>query len=132
MLTQHPLDRPVTASVQHRVVDIHGYDTLRSAAARMAENQIGMLVVRRGTLAVGIVSERDVVRAAAEGADIDEMRVDEVMTEDLAGVRAEASLREAIEVMTTNGIRHLLVRGEGRVLGILSARDVLRALHAQM
>lgn len=128
MLTGHPLDQPVAALARPRVVDVHGSDTLRRAAFLLADNQIGLLVVRRGALAVGVISERDIVRAAAEGAEIDDTRVDEVMTEDVAGVHVDASVREAMTVMNTNGIRHLLVRAEGRVEGVISARDILGAM----
>lgn len=130
MLTRQPLDEPVT-SVAHTVVaDVHATDTLRAAAMRLAANHVGLLVVRRGALAVGVLSERDVVRAIAEGGDVDEVRVDDVMTEDLAGIQESATLREAAVVMAANGIRHLLVRREGRVIGVVSARDVLAALMA--
>ncbi len=128
MLTRHPLDQPVQALAHMRVVDIHGYNTLRRAATLLADNQIGMLVVRRGALVVGVIGERDIVRAVAEGADVDDVRVDEIMTEDIAGVQADASVREAVQIMARNSIRHLLVRDEGHVTGVLSARDVLAAL----
>lgn len=129
MLTEHVLDQPVAALSHTGVISVHGSDTLRRAATLLADNQIGLLVVRRGALAVGVISERDIVRALAEGADVNDTRVDEVMTEDLAGVHADASLHEAVTVMTANGIRHLLIRNEGRVEGVLSARDILELLH---
>ena len=128
MLTRHPLDQPVASLVRGRVVDVHGTSTLRRAATLLADNGIGLLVVRRGALAVGVVGERDIVRAIAEGVDVDDTRVDEVMTEDLAGVQADATVREAVRIMVRNAIRHLLVRREGHVEGVLSARDVLAAL----
>ena len=130
MLTRHPLDEPV-ASVAHTVIaDVHATDTLREAAMRLAINHVGLLVVRRGALAVGVLSERDVVAALSEGADVDEARVEEAMTEDIAGVQETAPLRDAATVMAANGIRHLLVRRDGRVTGVVSARDVLAALMA--
>lgn len=128
MLTHHPLDEPVTAHVHRGVVDVHGFQTLRRAATLLADNQIGLLVVRRGALAVGVIGERDIVRALAEGADVDDTRVDEVMTEDLAGIQVDATLREAATIMARNGIRHLLVRRDGHVEGVLSVRDLLAAL----
>lgn len=128
MLTKPPLDQPVTSVVHTVVADVHGTDTLRAAATRLAANQVGMLVVRRGALAVGVLSERDIVTAVADGGDVDDIRVEDVMTEDLAGVQETASLRDAAVVMAANGIRHLLVRRDGRVTGVISARDVLAAM----
>lgn len=131
MLTRQADAQGVQALAHAPVVSVHGPDTLRAAATAMADNQIGLVVVRRGTLAVGVLSERDIVRAIAEGADVDDTRVDEWMTEDLAGVRTDATVREALEAMANNGVRHLLVRHEGRVEGVLSARDLLLALQAR-
>ena len=128
MLTRHSLDQTAMSVTSGRVVDVHGFSTLRAAANLLAENEIGMLVVRRGALAVGVIGERDIVRALADGADVDDTRVDEVMTEDVAGVPVDATLREAVQLMAGNAIRHLLVREDGRVRGVLSARDVLAAL----
>lgn len=128
MLTRQELDVPVTSIAHHVVADVHASDTLRTASQRMAADGVGMLVVRRGALAVGVISERDVVLALGEGGDVDELRVDEVMSEDLAGVQEQASVRDAAVVMAANSIRHLLVRREGRVVGVVSARDVLKVL----
>ncbi len=128
MLTRHPLDRPVADVAHLGAIHVHSAATLRDAAAILAGNAIGILVVRRGALVVGVLSERDIVRALAEGADADDMRVSEVMTEDLAGLDLTASLRDAVTVMASNGVRHLLVRREGRVIGVLSSRDLLRAV----
>lgn len=123
-----PLDRPVTELAHAVVVDVRGHETLRSAAAEMTANGVGLLVVRRGGVAVGVVGERDVVTAIADGADPDETRVDEVMIDDLAGVRSDATLAHALRAMVHNRVRHVLVTDEGQISGILSARDLLAAL----
>lgn len=132
MITRQARDQGVRELTRAPVLAVHGPDTLRAAATAMADNQVGLLVVRRGTVAVGVLSERDIVRAVAEGADVDDTRVDEYMTEDLAGIRSEASVQEAIDVMTANGVRHLLVRHEGHVEGVLSARDLLQAMRTEV
>lgn len=132
MITRQALDRGVRELAHAPVFAVHGPETLRAAAATMADNHVGLLVVRRGTVAVGVLSERDIVRAAAAGADLDDSRVDEYMTEDLAGVRTDATVQEAIDVMTVNGVRHLLVRHDGHVAGVLSARDLLQVMSAEV
>lgn len=128
MLTRSPLDRSVAGVAHLGAVHVHSSATLRAAATQLAGNGIGILVVRRGALVVGVISERDVVRAIAEGGDVDDMRVSEVMTEDVAGLLLDATLRDAVHVMVDNGVRHLLVREDGHVVGVLSARDLLRAV----
>lgn len=132
MLTRSPLDRPVADVAHLGTVHVHSAATLRDAADILAGNAIGLLVVRRGALVVGVLSERDIVRAIAEGADVDDLRVSEVMTEDLAGLDLSATLSEAVTVMVVNGVRHLLVRSDGRVVGIVSSRDLLHAIRDGM
>lgn len=132
MLTRSPLDRPVAELAHLGTVHVHSAATLREAADVLAGNTIGLLVVRRGAFVVGVLSERDIVRALAEGADVDDVRVSEVMTEDLAGLDLAATLREAVTAMVANGVRHLLVRSEGRVVGIVSSRDLLQAVRDTM
>ncbi len=128
MLTRASLDQSVASVAHLGAVHVHSAATLRAAAALLADNGIGILVVRHGALVVGVVGERDVVRALAEGGDADDIRVSEVMTEDVAGLPLDATLREAAHAMADHGVRHLLVRDEGHVVGVLSARDLLRAV----
>lgn len=122
------LGRPVTDLSHAVVVDVRGHETLRTAAMEMTANGVGLLIVRRGGVAVGVVGERDVVRAIAEGSDPDETRVDEVMVDDLAGVRSDATLAHALRAMVHNRIRHVLITDDGAISGILSARDLLAAI----
>lgn len=130
MITLTSLDDPVSSIAHRDMLQIHSTDTLRDASESMAGSEVGALVVRRGTHAVGIITERDVVMAVGDGADVDDTRVQDVMSEDLAGVMEDAPIRVAVERMATHGIRHLIVRSEGRIVGIISARDVLRVLRA--
>lgn len=132
MLTRSPLDRPVADLARLGTVHVRSAATLREAADILAGNAIGLLVVRRGALVVGVLSERDIVRALAEGADVDDVRVSEVMTEDLAGLDLSATVRDAVAAMVANGVRHLLVRGEGHVVGMVSSRDLLQAVRDTM
>ncbi len=128
MLTRTALDQPVAGVAHLGAVHVHSAATLRAAATQLAGNGIGILVVRRGALVVGVISERDIVRAIAEGGDVDDVRVSEVMTEGVAGLLLDATLRQAVHAMVDNGVRHLLVREDGHVVGVLSARDLLRAV----
>jgi CBS domain-containing protein len=124
------LESPVSTVTHRELVNVFGTETLRHASELMADGEVGALLVRRGTHAVGIITERDVVLALADGADVDDTRVQDVMSEDLAGVMADFPLRAAVERMANHGIRHLIVRSEGRIVGIVSARDILRVLRS--
>ncbi|MDR0344291.1 MAG: CBS domain-containing protein [Nocardiopsaceae bacterium] len=99
-------------------------DSLRSAAERMWRNQTGSLLVMDGDQLAGIITERDVLRAVALGADPDTSTVDEAMTAEVLTVPPGTLLTDAARLMATRWIRHLPVTDAGRVLGVVSMRDV--------
>lgn len=120
-------DEPIRTLVTRPVVKVHHEATLRQAAETFAAESIGAAVVR-DTDPPGVLSERDVVRALAEGADPDQERTGDVMTEDVASVAPAEPLSRALRLMLDNEIRHLPVIEDGVVIGMLSARDVLAAI----
>lgn len=85
---------------------------------------IGLLVVMDGASVAGVVSERDVVWALAEGADPAEVWVDDVMTGDLVAVEPSTPIADAAQVMRQQQVRHLLVLG-GPTPGVVSLRQVI-------
>ena len=102
--------------------------TLRSIAAVLSASDIGAALVHREGRPVGVVSERDVVRALAEDADPDTVWSADVMTEDLVTADAlEAILRVAFR-MIDERIRHLAIARDGDVIGVVSSRDVFAVL----
>jgi CBS domain-containing protein len=103
-------------------------DTLDEAASKMWKQQTGSLLVMDGEDLVGILTERDVLKAVATGVDATETRVSEVMTKDLITVGPQTSLREAAKVMADRWIRHLPVMDGGKVVGVVSQRDLAGVL----
>ena len=99
-------------------------DTLRAAAERMWRNQTGSLIIVDDGRLTGILTERDLLRAVALGTDLSTATVDEAMTTEVFTVPPEMSLRDAAREMATRWIRHLPVVGDGRLLGLVSMRDV--------
>jgi CBS domain-containing protein len=99
-------------------------DSLRSAAERMWREQTGSLLITADGRLTGIITERDVLRAVALGADPDRSSVDEVMTAQPFTVPPEMPLQEAAREMAVRWIRHLPVVADGRLLGVVSMRDV--------
>ncbi len=103
-------------------------DTLAEAARTMWKQQTGSLLVMDGDELLGIVTERDILKAVATGVPLEETRVSDAMTKDLVTVHPASSLREAAAVMTDKGIRHLPVVERGKVVGIVSQRDLAGVL----
>ncbi len=106
------------------VVSDRSDDTLAQAARRMWEQQTGSLLVVDGDDLRGIITERDILRAVAEGADLQATRVSERMTRDLITVDPNTSLRDAARLMADRWIRHLPVLEQGKVVGVVSQRDL--------
>lgn len=104
--------------------------TLTEAAEAMLEQHIGSIgVVEEGKL-VGILTDRDLLRAVAARAD-GGTRVGEWMTPDPDVVGPEVEVREAADWLLATGYRHLPVVEKGELLGILSIKDVLWALDSE-
>ncbi|TDE08375.1 cyclic nucleotide-binding/CBS domain-containing protein [Jiangella asiatica] len=98
--------------------------TLRNAAEQMWRQQLGSLVIVDGDALVGIITERDVLRAMARGADPDIEPISDVMTRDVITVSPDTHVRDAARLMAQHWIRHLPIVDAGRLVGILSQRDV--------
>jgi CBS domain-containing protein len=106
-------------------------DSLRAAAARMWRQQTGSLVVtdEDGRMA-GIITERDVLRAVALGADPDKSSVDDVMTAEVFTVPPDTEVQDAARLMAARWIRHLPVVDGEELLGVVSMRDMTGVLAA--
>jgi CBS domain-containing protein len=105
--------------------------TLRAFAELLTENDIGAVLVRASDGGVaGVASERDLVRAVAGGADADVDRVSDHMTFDVEFASASLDAGDLATMMLRDGIRHLPVESNGKVVGVLSIRDVLAAVTA--
>jgi CBS domain-containing protein len=103
-------------------------DSLAEAAARMWGAQTGSLLVMEGDSLLGIVTERDLLRAVANGQDPKVITLKDVMRTDVITCGPQTSLKEAARIMATKWIRHLPVVEGTRVVGILSQRDLTGVL----
>jgi signal-transduction protein with cAMP-binding, CBS, and nucleotidyltransferase domain len=120
-------DDHIRMLLKRPAVKVHHEATLRSVAGTFAEESIGAAVVK-DTDPPGIISERDIVQALADGADPDQERAGDVMTEDIASVAPDESVMRSVSLMLDNEIRHLPVIEDGVVIGVVSARDALHSL----
>lgn len=118
---------PVERLVSGPAVEVHADDTLTRIAELMVEDSIGLVVVRGEQPLVGVVSERDIVRAVAEGADFESDRAGDVMALETVSVPADATVAEATQLMIDGGVRHLPVVKGDKVVGVVSIRDLVSA-----
>jgi CBS domain-containing protein len=95
--------------------------TVREAAQRMRENEINALVVTTTTRA--IISSTDILDAVADGRNVSELSVAELMTTDVETVSPDNYMEEVAAMMTTYGIKHLPVVDDDYV-GMVSSTDV--------
>jgi len=92
----------------------------------LASENIGAAVVMSGDRLAGILSERDYTRKVIlKGRSSDSTRVEEIMTANVLVVTPRTKTRECMALMTEKNIRHLPVVDEGRVIGMVSIRDIV-------
>lgn len=99
--------------------------TLGEAAARMVERGVGAVVLLQGEAIAAILTERDVLRAVAAGKD-GNAPVSEWMTHNPDTIEPEDTTDHAASLMIHGGFRHLPVVEAGKVVGIVSIRDLVR------
>lgn len=104
-------------------------DTVLKALQVMSEKNIGaVIVVGKGQM-IGIFSERDFARKAIQQGKCSlESPVSDAMTREMITINAEQTLEESLRVMTEHHIRHLPVMENGRLVGMVSMRDVMEAI----
>jgi CBS domain-containing protein len=118
---------PVSMFATDAVIALPPDTTIQSVADELAGDQIGLVVL--GTLddVEGVVSERDVVRAVAEGYEPLETPARAVASTKLVWCDDSATVGEVAEVMMAEYVRHVLLEADGQLVGIVSARDLLGA-----
>lgn len=95
----------------------------------MAEKGIGALVVVDNDEIVGIISERDYARKVMlKGLQSQDTPVRDIMTSEVYGVRLDTAAEECMALMTDKRIRHLPVCTEGKLAGVVSIGDVVKAV----
>ena len=109
-----------------RVVSITPEQSVLEAIKVLAAEDIGAAIVMTGDRIAGIFSERDYTRKVIlKGRSSDTTRVEEIMTANVIVVNPRTKARECMQLMTDKNIRHLPVVEEGRVIGMVSIRDIV-------
>lgn len=113
-------------------VTISKAENLSSAARMLADEDIGALVVYEPQGVAGVISERDIVRAVADGFDLDDTEVCEYMTKAPIASDEDALLGDAISKMNESGVRHIVVTSDRDVAGMISMRDIVGLFGTQL
>jgi CBS domain-containing protein len=123
--TFHGSSASVRTYLTAEVVTIAPTASVREAAQVIA--RAGVLAVGTADDVTAVVSERDIVAAIAEGLDIDATTVADLRCSHLFWIDANDTIGDAAEEMMEDYVRHVLVRDERGLVGVLSIRDVLSA-----
>jgi CBS domain-containing protein len=122
------------------VVTITPENTLYEAARIMGENHIGSLIVVKYKTPVGIITERDLLREVVDkgialekdwlvgGTSIKEEKVEKIMSYPLITISLKSNIKEAAQMMIEKKIRRLGVTESGKLVGIVTAADLIRCL----
>ena len=115
----------------HEVWRIGPEDTVFDALRLMAEKEVGSLMVMDGARVAGLISERDYARKIVLlGRTSPNTLVKEIMTTHVAYTHLEQPIEECMVVMTEKRIRHLPVMEQGKLVGIISIGDLVKAIIA--
>jgi len=107
--------------------------TLADAVRVMVDYRCGSLVVGTSDQMVGIISERDILRALAEvNAPLHSIPIADRMTSRVITGQPDDDLGKVMGIMTQNRIRHLPVMNDGKLVGVVSIGDVVKAQHEQL
>jgi citrate synthase len=118
--------RTVADVMSHPVVTATSSDTVADAAARMRDRAVGSVVVVDGNRPIGILTERDLIRFAASGADTTATKVSEWMTSQPDTLGPGVEVAEAWRSLAEHDYRHIPVVDGDELVGIVSMRDLMR------
>ncbi len=111
------------------VVSVDVGTSLKETCRIMSEKHIGSVLVTRGEKLEGIFTERDILsKVVLEGVDMEKGKVGDYLSKPLAMIRADYELKEAARAMTQLRIRRLPVVEDTKLVGIITASDIVRAM----
>lgn len=118
-------DQPIRAFVTKKLIGTDITDTVQDAAQKMTEFNISSIVIMDNEKVVGFFTESDLKRKIVAKGKSPDTPVKDIMVGNLITVDISATIRDAMKTMMDNGIKHLLVREKGKIIGILSFTDFL-------
>ncbi len=116
-----------------QVISVRAGDSIASITRTLAQHRIGAVLVLEGEQVLGIVSERDIVRAlAALGEAVMRMTAGQLMTRVLFTAGPASTVQDALQLMTDRRVRHLpVLHADGTMAGMVSIGDLVKARIAE-
>lgn len=125
--------REVLQTKKEAIVTIDAEDTIGAAAHKMSAHRIAALVVMKDDVPVRTISEKDIVLTLAEdGPQAGRRVISSLPSAGLEGIGPEATLKQAMALMTYSRHRHLMVTEGSRLVGILSLGDIVKNLLSEL
>jgi len=123
--------RQILADKSENVYAVEPGDSVFSAIQLMADKNLGIVLVEQNGKLVGVLSERDYARKIIlQGRSSKDTLVREIMTTNVVTVTPDHSIPQCMALMNSGGFRHLPIVADGKTIGVLSIRDLLKKIVA--
>jgi CBS domain-containing protein len=119
--------RDIIKSKGFEVIAVDCETPVANAIKKMVDRNIGSLLIVSDGSTAGMFTERDVLKCWANGLEFESTPIKDVMTKDIVVADIEESVSYAASIMTQKRVRHLPVLEKGKLVSVLSMRDVVRA-----
>ena len=118
----------VADSMRREIKKVPHTATIKQVAAKMKSDKVGSLFIEKKKELVGIVTDTDIIRkAVAAGANLGKVTAEKIMSSPIVTIESYRSNGDANDMMSDLGVRHLGVTEHGKIVGIISVRDLLVA-----
>lgn len=99
--------------------------TVKEAAGIMSQHHIGSLVILKDKKIIGIITERNILVAVAQGKDAELTTVEEIMSKNVITIAPDKTIEEAVNLMVEHKVKKLPVVDDDKLIGIITASDII-------
>jgi CBS domain-containing protein len=113
--------------MSENLITVDAQNKIKNAIELMVKKDVGSIVVTEKGKPVGIVTERDISKRTCISENLCDKRIEDIMSTPIITVDSETAIGEAGELMDEKNIRRLLVTKDGRIVGIVTQKDLMRS-----